>query len=87
MPQDRLNSGLATLLGVLPISVLIYGWTLEMEKGGMAVPIISAFFGGLGLMGSFNGLNTYAAGKYTHTHTHIYIYIPSIRTPLKLRKE
>ena len=77
MPQDRLNSGLATLLGVLPISVLIYGWTLEMEKGGMAVPIISAFFGGLGLMGSFNGLNTYAAGKYTHTHTHIYIYLPS----------
>lgn len=62
LPQDRLNSGLATLLGVLPVSVMIYCWTLEEEKGGMVVPIISAFFAGLGLMGSFNGLNTYTAG-------------------------
>lgn len=62
LPQDRLNSGLATLLCVLPVSVAIYCWTLEEEKGGMVVPIISAFFAGLGLMGSFNGLNTYTAG-------------------------
>lgn len=30
----------------------------------MAVPIISAFFGGFGLTGSFNGLNTYNAGTF-----------------------
>ena len=47
-----------------PVSVTIYCWTLEEEKGGMVVPIISAFFAGLGLMGSFNGLNTYTAGVY-----------------------
>jgi len=29
----------------------------------MALPIIAAFFGGAGLMGSYNGFNTYAAGK------------------------
>lgn len=28
----------------------------------MPVPIIAGFVGGVGLMGSFNGLNTYAAG-------------------------
>ena len=34
----------------------------------MVVPIIAAFFSGAGLMGSFNGLNTYAAGKSSATH-------------------
>ncbi|CAG8055701.1 unnamed protein product [Penicillium olsonii] len=61
LPQDRLNSGLATLFGVLPAATLIYGWTLEEEVGGMAVPIIAAFFAGAGLMGAFNALNTYSA--------------------------
>lgn len=63
LPQDRLNSGIATLFGVLPVATLIYGWTLEEEVGGMVVPIIAAFFAGVGLMGSFNGLNTYTAGE------------------------
>lgn len=62
MPQDRLNSGLITLFGVLPVSTLIYGWTLQGGVGGMALPIVCAFFAGAGLMGSFNGLNTYTAG-------------------------
>ncbi|KFY95663.1 hypothetical protein V500_02698 [Pseudogymnoascus sp. VKM F-4518 (FW-2643)] len=61
LPRDRLNSGLWTLFFVLPAATLIYGWTLEKGVGGMAVPIISAFWGGAGLMGSFNALNTYTA--------------------------
>jgi hypothetical protein len=63
LPQDRLNSGLITLLLVLPGATLIYGWTLEEEVGGMPVPVISAFFAGVGLLGTFNGLNTYSAGE------------------------
>lgn len=31
----------------------------------MVVPIISAFVGGVALMGSFNGLNTYTAGMFS----------------------
>ena len=65
LPQDRLNSGLATLFLVLPAGTLIYGWTLQEEVGGMPVPIISAFFAGVGLLGSFNGLNTYSAGEFS----------------------
>ncbi|KAL4964654.1 putative MFS transporter [Aspergillus stella-maris] len=61
LPQDRLNSGLIMLSLVLPGATLIYSWTLDQEVGGMAVPIIAGFVGGTGLMGSFNGLNTYAA--------------------------
>jgi hypothetical protein len=69
LPQDRLNSGLATLFAVVPISTLIYCWTLQKEVGGMAVPIIAAFFAGAGLLGAFNGLNTYSAGKYYPLNT------------------
>ncbi|KAE8355920.1 major facilitator superfamily domain-containing protein [Aspergillus coremiiformis] len=61
LPQDRLNSGLITLFVLLPASVLTYGWTLQEQKGGMGVPILAAFFGGWGLMGSLNCLNTYVA--------------------------
>ncbi|KAI9373571.1 major facilitator superfamily domain-containing protein [Aspergillus egyptiacus] len=61
LPQDRLNSGLVMLFGVLPAATLVYAWTLQTERGGMAVPIVSGFFAGVGLMGGFNGLNTYTA--------------------------
>ncbi|PYH49254.1 putative MFS transporter [Aspergillus saccharolyticus JOP 1030-1] len=71
LPQDRLNSGLITLLGILPAGALVYGWTLQEGKGGMAVPIIAAFFGGCGLMGSFNGLNTYAAEALPHRRSEV----------------
>jgi hypothetical protein len=47
---------------VLPGATLVYAWSLQEEKGGMALPIVAAFVAGVGLMGSFNGLNTYAAG-------------------------
>ncbi|KAL4927007.1 putative MFS transporter [Aspergillus undulatus] len=61
LPQDRLNSGLIMLSLLLPGAILIYAWTLDQGVGGMPVPIIAGFIGGAGLMGSFNGLNTYAA--------------------------
>lgn len=64
LPQDRLNSGLISLFVVLPASTLIYAWTLQEEVGGMPVPVISAFTAGVGLLGTFNGLNTYSAGMY-----------------------
>jgi MFS family permease len=66
LPQDRLNSGIATLFGVLPGATLIYCWTLEEEVGGMVVPIIAAFFAGVGLLGAFNALNTYSAGNFSN---------------------
>ena len=62
-----MNSGLLPLFLVLPIAALVYGWTLQEEVGGLALPIVTAFAGGMGLMGSFNGLNTYAAGKSSLT--------------------
>ncbi|KAJ5908883.1 hypothetical protein N7495_001565 [Penicillium taxi] len=71
LPQDRLNSGLATLFAVLPASTLIYSWTLQEGVGGMAVPIIAAFSAGIGLLGSFNGLNTYSAEVMPHIRSEV----------------
>ncbi|KAJ5432335.1 uncharacterized protein N7458_011491 [Penicillium daleae] len=71
LPQDRLNSGLVTLFVVLPASTLIYSWTLQEEVGGMAVPIISAFTAGVGLLGTFNGLNTYSAEVMPHIRSEV----------------
>lgn len=65
LAQDRLNNGLFGLFAVVPGSALIYAWTLQEEKGGLVVPVISAFVAGFGLMGCFNGLNTYAAGSFS----------------------
>ncbi|KXH34003.1 major facilitator superfamily transporter [Colletotrichum simmondsii] len=61
LPQDRLKSSLPAIFFVLPAGTLIYGWSVQKEVGGIALPIISCFFEGLGLMWSFSGLNTYSA--------------------------
>jgi hypothetical protein len=47
---------------VLPLGTLLFGWGLQDNIGGMALPAVSAFFAGAGLMWSFSGLNTYSAG-------------------------
>ncbi|KAF5633953.1 hypothetical protein F25303_8954 [Fusarium sp. NRRL 25303] len=61
IPEDRLNSSLVSVLIILPLGTLLYGWSVYHRLGGMALPIISAFIQGFGLMASFSGLNTYAA--------------------------
>ncbi|KAI1009989.1 hypothetical protein LB503_011534 [Fusarium chuoi] len=61
IPEDRLNSSLISVLIILPLGTLFYGWSVYHRLGGMALPIISAFIQGFGLMASFSGLNTYAA--------------------------
>lgn len=63
LPKDRLNSSLIHLVSVLPASCLLYGWSLDQEFGGLALPIVMAFWIGTGLQAAWNGLNTYAGGK------------------------
>ncbi|KAF5025162.1 hypothetical protein F66182_2738 [Fusarium sp. NRRL 66182] len=61
VPEDRLNSSLPSVLIVLPLGTLLYGWSVQQRLGGMALPIVSSFVQGVGLMASFGALNTYAA--------------------------
>jgi MFS family permease len=64
LPKDRLNSSLIHMFVVLPGSMLLYGWGLDKQFGGLALPIVMAFWIGVGLMGAWNGLNTYTAGRH-----------------------
>ncbi|TDZ17081.1 Efflux pump rdc3 [Colletotrichum orbiculare MAFF 240422] len=61
LPQDRLKSSLPAIFVLLPLGTLVYGWSVQQELGGMALPIVSSFCQGFGLMWSFSGLNTYSA--------------------------
>ncbi|PYH68006.1 MFS general substrate transporter [Aspergillus vadensis CBS 113365] len=61
LPKDRLNGGLPYLFLVLPASMLLYGWCLQREFGGLALPVVLSLLIGAGLMGAWNGLNTYSA--------------------------
>ena len=59
IPEDRLRSTLITHGVVLPASILIYGWSLEKEKGGMALPIVAMFIGGIAQTICFPSVNAY----------------------------
>lgn len=61
LPQDRLHSGTVAFFFITPVSSLIYGWGLQYEVGGLALPITTAFFCALGLLMSFASMNTYCA--------------------------
>ncbi|KAH7046703.1 major facilitator superfamily domain-containing protein [Macrophomina phaseolina] len=59
VPEDRLNSCLPFLGGVIPACMLIYGWSIEMRKGGIALPVIVMFLQGVAQLFCFPSLNTY----------------------------
>ena len=63
LPEDRLKATLPMIFGILPLGTLLYGWSVDHKLGGLGLPISAAFIQGFGLMASFSGLNTYAAGK------------------------
>ncbi|KAK6454670.1 A Q resistance [Scheffersomyces xylosifermentans] len=59
VPEDRLRTILIPIGFVYPVSILIYGWSIEKEKGGMAVPIIFMFLSGIAQTCIFPAINTY----------------------------
>ncbi|KAK4622138.1 MFS-type transporter ppsE [Fulvia fulva] len=61
LPQDRLRSGFASFFFVIPAASLIFGWCIEEQVGGLAIPIVTAFFSAAGLLAALAGLNTYCA--------------------------
>lgn len=59
VPEDRLRSMfLAYGLG-LPGTVLVYGWCLQKEKGGMALPLVMMFLGAVSQTICYPSINTY----------------------------
>ena len=62
LPKDRLNCILPNLFAILPVSELLYGWALHKGFGSLALPVVMAVLMGIGIEGSFAGLNTYTGG-------------------------
>jgi MFS family permease len=59
VPEDRLRSALLALGVVIPGSILVYGWSIEKEKGGIPLPVIVMFLQGFAQLFCFPSLNTY----------------------------
>lgn len=57
--EDRLRSCLPFLGAVIPACMLVYGWSVEKEKGGIALPVIMMFLQGVAQLFCFPSLNTY----------------------------
>lgn len=57
--EDRLRSCLPFLGGVIPCAMLIYGWSVEKDVGGIPLPIIMMFLQGVAQLFAFPSLNTY----------------------------
>lgn len=59
VPEDRLHSCLTALGVVIPACMLIYGWSIEKEVGGIPLPVIVMFIQGVAQLFCFPSLNTY----------------------------
>ena len=59
VPEDRLRSALPFMGIVIPVCMLIYGWSIEKRFGGIALPVIMMFSQGVAQLFCFPSLNTY----------------------------
>lgn len=59
VPEDRLRSSLIAMGLVIPACMLIYGWSIAREVGGIPLPVIAMFAQGVAQLFCFPSLNTY----------------------------
>ncbi|QIX01549.1 hypothetical protein AMS68_007066 [Peltaster fructicola] len=59
IPEDRLYSCLTAMGVVIPACMLLYGWSIEKEVGGIPLPVIVMFLQGVAQLFCFPSLNTY----------------------------
>ncbi|KAI8263413.1 hypothetical protein K4K58_013013 [Colletotrichum sp. SAR11_239] len=59
LPEDRLRSSFVAMGIVIPCAILIYGWAIEKEKGGIPLPVICMFVQGFAQTICFPSINTY----------------------------
>ncbi|KIW00319.1 uncharacterized protein PV09_08206 [Verruconis gallopava] len=67
LPQDRLRSGFPSWFILIPIAYLMFGWGVQYQIGGLAWPIVTAFFTSVGILSAFAGVNTYCAEVFPNS--------------------
>ncbi|KAF7534996.1 hypothetical protein G7Z17_g13283 [Cylindrodendrum hubeiense] len=60
VPEDRLRSTLPFMGVIIPGCMLVYGWAVDQEVGGIPVPVIAMFLQGIAQLFCFPSYNTYA---------------------------
>jgi MFS family permease len=64
VPEDRLRSCLVALGVVIPACMLLYGWSIEKEVGGIPLPVIVMYIQGVAQLFCFPSLNTYCLVRF-----------------------
>lgn len=59
VPEDRLRQAFWPLAVVYPVSVLVFGWSVERKFGGVLVPVVFMFLSGLSQTIIFPATNAY----------------------------
>ena len=59
VPEDRLRSCYAFVGGVVPACMLVYGWSVDKQVGGVPLPVAAMFVQGVAQLFCFPSLNTY----------------------------
>ncbi|KAJ7084871.1 major facilitator superfamily domain-containing protein [Mycena belliarum] len=59
VPEDRLRSCVPFMGAIIPVCMIIYGWSIEKKAGGIALPVIVMFLQGFAQLFCFPSLNTY----------------------------
>jgi MFS family permease len=59
IPEDRLRSCLPFLGLIIPGCMVVYGWSIQKEVGGIPLPVIMMFLQGVAQLFCFPSLNTY----------------------------
>ncbi|KAI9369543.1 major facilitator superfamily domain-containing protein [Aspergillus egyptiacus] len=57
--EDRLYAAVPFLGLVIPVSMLLYGWSVDKEFGGLPLPVIVMFVQGVAQLFCYPSLNTY----------------------------
>lgn len=59
IPEDRLHSGLPFMGVVIPACILIYGWGIDQNVGGIPLAVVTMFVQGWAQLFCFPSLNAY----------------------------
>lgn len=59
VPEDRLRSAIPFMGGVIPACILVYGWAVDKDVGGIPLVVIVLFVQGVAQLFCFPSLNTY----------------------------
>jgi len=76
--EDRLRSSLVAMGCVIPACMLIYGWSIEKEKGGVALPVVVMFLQGVAQLFCFPSLNTYCLDVMQGRSSEVVGTLPSL---------